>query len=135
MKCVICKHGETEPGKATVTLTVGQANGAMRVSAATCRSAARKWIEPVQRSLKILSSGEFSTRPWLSGEANLGAPPCFKVSRMTRMWGVTITAASRCGFAEAASGQALAMGKPMKSAIGSMRIRLPSTICRPLFCI
>ncbi len=57
MKCVICKHGETEPGKATVTLDRGGVTVVFRdVPGDICDNCGEKYLsaETTDRLLHIL---------------------------------------------------------------------------------
>ncbi|WP_456452504.1 type II toxin-antitoxin system MqsA family antitoxin [Hydrogenimonas sp.] len=53
MKCVICKHGETKPGKVSVTLERGEATIVFKdVPAKVCDNCGEKYIdEDVAREL------------------------------------------------------------------------------------
>ena len=47
MKCVLCRHGETHPGKVTVTLLRGETAVIFKgVPAAVCENCGEYWNEP-----------------------------------------------------------------------------------------
>ena len=45
MKCVICKHGETRPGRATVTLTRGGTLVVKGVPAGVCANCGEEYVD------------------------------------------------------------------------------------------
>lgn len=62
MKCVICKHGETEPGTATVTF---ERNGATlvvhEVPAEVCRNCGEEYVDEAT-SARLLKIAEAQAR-------------------------------------------------------------------------
>jgi len=62
MKCVICKRGETEPGKATVTL---ERSGSLlvfkSVPAAVCRNCGEEYVDETT-STKLLAAADEASR-------------------------------------------------------------------------
>jgi YgiT-type zinc finger domain-containing protein len=58
MKCVICKHGETKPGKATVTLERGNLTLVIKsVPALVCENCGEEYLDE-NISISLLETAE-----------------------------------------------------------------------------
>ena len=62
MKCVICKHGETKPGKATVTLERGGSTLILKsVPAEVCKNCGEPYVDAAVTA-KLLKDAEQAAR-------------------------------------------------------------------------
>jgi YgiT-type zinc finger domain-containing protein len=62
MKCVVCKHGETRPGKTTVLLQRGRATVVINdVPAQVCENCGEEYVDE-QVAEKVLAAAEASVR-------------------------------------------------------------------------
>ena len=62
MKCVICKHGETEPGVTTVTLTRGNTTVVFRgVPAQICDNCGEEYVDE-ETTARLLAIAEEAVR-------------------------------------------------------------------------
>jgi YgiT-type zinc finger domain-containing protein len=62
MKCVICKHGETQPGTATITLERGGATLVFKsVPALVCDNCGEEYVDE-QTTAQLLQQAEAAAR-------------------------------------------------------------------------
>lgn len=62
MKCVMCKHGETQPGKATVTLQRGESVIVVKdVPADVCRQCGEYYVDSATTA-RVLAMAEETVR-------------------------------------------------------------------------
>lgn len=76
MKCVVCKTGETQPGKTTITLERGNLTLVFKgVPADVCQNCGEAYVN-AERSRELLASAEEAARAGVEVEVReyVGAP-------------------------------------------------------------
>ena len=76
MKCVICRHGETQPGKTTVTIERDGATLVVKgVAARVCDNCSEAYVDD-RISRQLLDTAKEALRAGVQVDIREFAPPC-----------------------------------------------------------